>query len=200
MMLQEFNELTGFFPTPSLYAFIEAEYIDGPWKDKQSFCRAYKLNLDGLAEKIMRKAHEGDRMTEANHSVALRSAMGAAEEWKQEAERIQKVLDRELEWKPYHNAEEFSDEDFNQLYDDKNTNHLSESAAKDLVADEFGFNRDKIQIQRDKDTYEVNRHRQLRRRERISRAPLYNASDWNYVKFTVCGIDYEMQNGELRRV
>lgn len=57
MMLEEFEELTGFYPSADMYDAIELEYADFPG-DKYAFCEAYKANKDGLAEKIQQKASE----------------------------------------------------------------------------------------------------------------------------------------------
>ena len=54
-MLEEFEELTGFYPSADMYDAIELEYADFPG-DKYAFCEAYKANKDGLAEKIQQKA------------------------------------------------------------------------------------------------------------------------------------------------
>lgn len=56
MMIQEFEKLTGIYPTADLYAVIEAAYMefDG---DKTAFCKAYKSNKNGIAEKIQREAN-----------------------------------------------------------------------------------------------------------------------------------------------
>lgn len=46
--------------------------------------------------------------------------------------------------------------------------------------------------------YEVNRHRQLRKVGEIDRAPLYNATDWNYIRFDCGCMSYELHNDNLR--
>lgn len=56
-MLEEFEELTGFYPSADMYDAIELKYADFPG-DKYAFCEAYKANKDGLAEKIQQKASE----------------------------------------------------------------------------------------------------------------------------------------------
>lgn len=57
MMMTEFEELTGFYPSADMYDAIELEYADFPG-DKYAFCEAYKANKDGLAEKIQQRASE----------------------------------------------------------------------------------------------------------------------------------------------
>lgn len=78
---------------------------------------------------------------------------------------------------------------------------MSEAEARQLVAEEFGFSLEKIEIVTTVHTYEVNKHRQLRKAAVYTRQPLYDATDWNYVRFNVRGAGstwmYEMVNGEL---
>ncbi len=56
MMLEEFEKRTGFYPTLAQYAAIERAYMefDG---DKDAFCKAYKKNADGMAERIQREVN-----------------------------------------------------------------------------------------------------------------------------------------------
>ena len=63
------------------------------------------------------------------------------------------------------------------------------------------FNPERIEIITTAHTYEVNKYRRLRKAGIYTRQPLYNATDWNYVRFNVRGVGctwmYEMVNGEL---
>ena len=54
MMMQEFETLTGFYPTADLYEEIEKAYYDFDG-DKQAFCKAYKANKNGMADAIARR-------------------------------------------------------------------------------------------------------------------------------------------------
>lgn len=51
MMIEEFEQRTGYFPSSAEYKAIEAAYMefDG---DKDEFCKAYKKNANGIAERI----------------------------------------------------------------------------------------------------------------------------------------------------
>ena len=55
MMKKEFEALTGIFPSDELYKAIEAAYYDFTG-DKTAFCKAYKANKNGIAERIQREA------------------------------------------------------------------------------------------------------------------------------------------------
>jgi len=48
------------------------------------------------------------------------------------------------------------------------------------------------------DTYEANIFHRMRKKDTFHRAPVYDATDWNYVRFDCSGRMYEMVNGELR--
>lgn len=78
---------------------------------------------------------------------------------------------------------------------------MSEDEARQLVAEEFGFNPERIEIITTVHTYEVNKHCQLRKAAAYTRQPLYDATDWNYVRFNVrgagCTRTYEMVNADL---
>lgn len=56
MMLEEFEKRTGYFPTMEEYAAIEKAYMEFSG-DKDAFCKAYKKNEDGIAERIQREVN-----------------------------------------------------------------------------------------------------------------------------------------------
>ena len=51
MQREEFESLTGFRPTLSMYSVIEQFYMESK-QDKAEFCREYVQNIDGIAVKI----------------------------------------------------------------------------------------------------------------------------------------------------
>ena len=59
MMKKEFEVLTGIFPSDELYKAIEAAYYDFAG-DKTAFCKAYKANKDGIAERIQREGYSAE--------------------------------------------------------------------------------------------------------------------------------------------
>ena len=76
---------------------------------------------------------------------------------------------------------------------------MQEDVAKQLIWEEFGFDKDKIRIVYSVPGYEINRHGEKRRTaQEIERRPLYEATDWNYVRFDCAGWCWEMYNGMLR--
>jgi len=70
MMIEEFEKRTGFYPTLVQYAAIERAYMefDG---DKDAFCKAYKKNVDGIAERIQREVNMDTIKQERSQAAEL---------------------------------------------------------------------------------------------------------------------------------
>ena len=75
---------------------------------------------------------------------------------------------------------------------------MTDEEAKAFIADECGFNPEKIRILHEASTYDVNKHLRLRKSGTFDRAPVYESTDWNYVRFDCAYFMYEMVNGEPR--
>lgn len=190
MMREEFEKLTGIFPTLEFYAQIEAAYVEYSG-DKAEFCKAYKKNDNGLAERIQRNA-------DMAQIKAQQAAAKTAEEAEKRIRDLEAKLEREQEWKLYEDTSNVQQADYTRLKEAGGTRTLSDDEAKDLLYDWYGFAKEKIKIHRTIPQYEVNRHRQLRKVGEIDRAPLYNATDWNYIRFDCGCMSYELQNDNLR--
>ena len=190
MMREEFEQRTGFFPTLSLYSIIEKYYMnfDG---DKDAFCKAYKKNTDGLATMIQ---HEAD-MQEVNAQIA---AEKVAKDYEARIAELEKALEREQEWEPYEDTDNVPQADYERLASQSDTERLSDEKAKDLLYEWYGFAREKSKIHHSVPVYEVNRHRRLRKVGELDRSPLYNATDWNYIRFDCGCMSYELYNDNLR--
>lgn len=190
MMITEFEKLTGIFPTSDLYKAIETAYneYDG---NKADFCKAYKENTDGIAEKIQRAAD----MASVEKALAEDEQVA---KMKAEVESLKKELDAEQEWKPYVDTDNFQQAPYDELKTAGGTRILTDEEAKDLLYDWYGFAREKVKILRELPAFEVNRHRVLRKVGVIERLPLYNATDWNYIRFDCGCMAYELINDKLR--
>lgn len=210
MMLEEFEQRTGFYPTLVQYEAIERAYMDFDG-DKDAFCKAYKKNVDGIAERIQREVNldiiKKEREQAAEITKKEREQAAEITRRDTEIERLKKMLDRELEWKPSESTgTNMSQERYEELLASC-TGHngsphvMSEAEARQLVAEEFGFDPERIEIVTTVHTYEVNKYHQLRKAAAYTRQPLYDVSDYNYVRFNVrCAAatwSYEMVNGEL---
>lgn len=190
MLLQEFEERTGYYPAAEQYEIIEQYYTEFRG-DKDAFCKAYKENLNGLAEKIQRTVD----------MAQIKARQKAGKEAEAAAKRIKELedrLERELEWKPYEDTSNVQQADYTRLQTAGGTRTLTDDEAKDLLYDWYGFAKEKITIHRSIPRYEINRHRLLRKVGEIDRAPLYNATDWNYIRFDCGCMSYELQNDNLR--
>lgn len=190
MTREEFEQRTGFLPSQSLYEIIEKHYMnfDG---DKDAFCKAYKKNADGLASKIQHEADEKDINVQID-------AEKAVEGYKAQIAELEKVLEREQEWRLYEDVSNVQQADYTRLQAAGESRTLTDSEAKDLLYDWYGFAKEKIRIHRTIPQYEVNRHGQLRKVGEIDRAPIYNATDWNYIRFDCGCMCYELYDGNLR--
>ena len=194
MNIKEFSDRTGFYPSFELYTVIEAYYMEQSG-DKGAFCKAYKENADGLAEKIQQEATTLALNNQSRVIAAANELRTENETLREQAERLIAQLEREQEWKPYGHNSSMKDDDYAHLCQSGRT--MTDDEAVELIASEFGFAPEKIEIVRQIKTYEVSRHRQLRQKGTIDRLPVYDATDWNYVRFDCAGWQYEMINGQL---
>ena len=107
MMIEEFEKRTGFYPTLVQYEAIERAYVefDG---DKDAFCKAYKKNAGGIAERIQREVNMA--AFKAQNAQASEIARSDAE-----IERLKKELEREQEWKPYEDTHNITQEQYTDL-------------------------------------------------------------------------------------
>lgn len=205
MMIEEFEKLTGIYPTIELYKAIEAEYMNGNYESKEAFCKAYKGNKNNfMAERIQRKANESAWKTESEMNEKI-SQLTAERDGNIKALRAQIAvldaqLEREQEWKDNGINSKMSELEYKQLAENPDTRFLGNDEAVTKIALEFGFDCQRIEICRVTYRTEINRHGAIRRAEALECQPCYNSSDWNYIKFSVGGYTYEMVNGSLHFV
>ena len=188
MMMSEFIVRTGFEPSYEEYAEIEEAYynFDG---DKNAFCKAWV------------KAGEAERINRARLQKIQDLQKAMEDERKELTDRISKLekqLEKEQEWKPYNDDHAVSDYDYDKLT--SFGRKMSDYEAIEWIAQEFGFDSNKIRIYHERSVYEVNRHNQLRKVGTVKRDPVYDATDYYYVYFTVAGWEYEATNGSLKRM
>lgn len=198
MMMSEFIERTGFDPTYEEYAAIEEAYYNFSG-NKDEFCKQF-VEHDGekkvYASRVQRIAQLKSKIVEMEKDF-----MQELQKKEQEVARLTAALDREQEWKLYECQWNVKQEEYERLEKDCCTEDMPDSKAVELIASEFGFVPDRIKIIHEVALYEINRHRQLRKVGTVKRQPLYNATDWNYIRFNVHGnvtMSYEMHDGELK--
>ena len=195
MTIKEFTERTGFYPTYEHYKFIENAYMESDG-GKDAFCEAYKNNTDGIAEKIA-KSRDFETKAEAGKQAHARMEERIARQADIISD-LQAQLDAELEWTPCKDAgTRMTQRDYVKLREDRFTKTMTDEEAADFIAEELGFNAARVKIIRKAETYEVNKHHCMRVLETYEREPLYELTDWNYVRFDVNGIGYEYINGQL---
>lgn len=123
------------------------------------------------------------------------------DELRRQLEDARRQLEREQEWKPYEDRHNVSQADYDKLAA-CGAKELTDDEAADMIASEFGFDRSKIEIIHEVSTHEVNRHGQLRRTGTVQRKALFEAWDWNYIRFNVRGnvtSCYEMHDDEIQK-
>ena len=195
MNIDEFSERTGFYPSFEFYSVIEQVYMELS-VDKDTFCKAYKENTDGFAERIqftaIKKAEDAQRIltSKMNENNAERIKL------MEQIENLTTQLEQEQEWRPHGHSSNMRDDEYEDLV--HIGRKLTEAEAKELIVDELGFDFEKIDIVRTLPTYEINRHQLLRKIGEVDRTPVYSATDWHYVRFNVCGRCYELINGDLK--
>ena len=204
MQRPEFEKRTGEYPDSIKYDCIEREYErqteDGHdvWKGKDEFCAAYKENRDGLAQKIQQAADNDIWRIEENYRKAMTENNALVQQLQGRIAKLEKALDKELEWEPDENAgTNLAQYNYKELLDSTTTEKLSDEKAVTLVSEMFGFMPERIEIIHDISTFERNRHGRLRVRETFTRDPLYASTDWNYVRFNCAGCQWEMIDGGL---
>lgn len=195
MMKEEFEKLTGLQVGPEVYHLVECVYMNSPQLDKQAFCEQYKgdigfSNLLNLVEQelveLQRRVEETDAVM--SHELVSKDAL---------IKSLEEKLDKELEWKLAENTgTNLPQEEYEKV-----EMIIAETAPKfdavKFVADEWRFQEEYIRIIKTVHTYEKNRHGILRVKDTYEREPFYVSTDWNYVRFDVNDMQYEVVNGEL---
>lgn len=182
MLIREFENLTGIYPSMNLYTAIEKCYHESDM-DKQDFCRAYKYNENGLAEKIQSEANKLE---------------SDAETLKYQVKLLQEELDIELKWKDsYIHGTNMKECNYVNFFQSADSNLLEDEEAARYLYDQFGFAQERIEIIHEASTYEVNKYDQIRVKNTYQRDPLYVSDDRNYIRFDCAGRSWELINGEL---
>lgn len=75
---------------------------------------------------------------------------------------------------------------------------FSETEIKAIINREFGFEFSQIELVGQVETWELDETgKRWERQAKYDRKPLYEATDWNYIRFNVRGNQYEFIDGEL---
>ena len=196
MTIREFEVLTGFHPPMSLYEVIERDY-ESSNLDKYEYCEAYKTDKDGIAERLARDADAlaSRRTNKLLHD--LNQARMRINQLENQLADAKAQLDRELDWQPAKDiGTNMSEKEYAELADDEPP--LSDLEAIRRVHKECGFDMAYIQIVTTVQTFDKNKHGKWRVSGTYSRQPVWVSSDWNYIRFNVADMQWEIVNGELQ--
>lgn len=193
MMISEFIEKTGFEPTSDEYIRIEEAYynFDG---DKDAFCKKF---VDENGEKKIYAARASYIKELESEIVENEKAhKNTVASLQKKIADLESQLDHELEWKPCTGSGTNMDQErYEHLASAGKV--LSDQEAKEIIAEECGFSPEKITILHTASAYEVNKYHQLRQAAEYDRKPVYESTDWNYIRFDCASFMYELVNGEL---
>lgn len=193
MMISEFISRTGFEPTVKEYDRIEEAYYNFNG-DKDAFCQAF-VEGGGVLQICKSRAAEIERLNSLLIENEQQCKKAIADRDKQIA-NLTAELDRELEWKPSDSTgTNMEQKRYEELA--KYGKAMTDEDATAFIADECGFAPEKIRILHEVNTYEVNKHSRLRKSATFDRAPVYESTDWNYVRFDCAYFMYELVDGEL---
>lgn len=199
MLLDEFEKLTGFYPTERHYSAIEVAYMefDG---DKLEFCRKYKENEDGIAEKIQVEANLAAVADAKAAEESIKARDLKIKRLEAEIKKLESRIRKMEGWEPYR-VSEMATYDYKDLLDCVKEGYRRFGDGTDVYAwinDDFGFEQDKIQIVDKIPRYEKSKDGRIRKTgEYEERQPAYYSTDWNYVRFDAGPYQYEIVNGEL---
>lgn len=107
MLLQEFSDRTGFYPSADLYQVIEQHYLE-PELDKDEFCKRYRENNAGLAEKIQIETD----ITTRKKTERIECERAKTRE---QLKRTERRLEQKLEWKPYSDPDMITEEEYTKM-------------------------------------------------------------------------------------
>lgn len=195
MLKSEFIKKTSFDPMDEEYKEIEQLYYDFNG-DQDTFCRCFVA--DNGIRKFLYKRADTIRNLEQKLKEAAESTECQVKALETEIEKLKEALDKELEWKPCSGGTNLDQERYEDLLHAGGTELLTEEEAKKLIYEEFGFAPSKTTIISSVSTYEVDKYHRMRILQRHERKAVYNATDWNYVRFNCTCWMYEMVNGSLQ--
>ena len=131
-----------------------------------------------------------------NHEIELKNAHGEIAHLREQLEKTKAQLDRELDWQPAKDiGTNMSEREYQLLADD--TAPMSELDAIRRITQECGFDMACIELVQTVETFDKNKYGKCRVSGTFSRLPVWASTDWNYIRFQVCGNQWEIVNGEL---
>ncbi len=155
-------------------------------------------SFKGLFEAAAKKAEEL-RRTGEHYAEEIERLHAEFEAAQTENIALKDKLDSMLKWEECSDmGTKLKQSEYERLENSVSTEQLTNEKAKEILSREFGFDPEKIEIINEVSTFEsckaINR---IRIKEKIKRIPLYDATDWNYIRFNCSNWYYEMIDGQL---
>lgn len=176
MMQKEFEELTGVIVSNSEYTSIEREYMSCE-DEKRIFCKKWVKN-GGAAMLAKNRLAEIERLNA--QVLALKNEVSALREKLDKVQKWNLVVDSKKTQTEYEEIEKDALSGIGRF--------LTNEEAIQVIADETGFDKDKIIIRHSVSAYEVSNSGETRNTKQIPREPIYVSSDYMYIRFAVkCG-------------
>lgn len=192
MMQKEFEELTGVIVSNSEYTSIEREYMSCE-DEKRIFCKKWVKN-GGAAMLAKNRLAEIERLNA--QVLALKNEVSALQEKLDKAQKWNLVVDSKKTQTEYEEIEKDALSGIGRF--------LTNEEAIQVIADETGFDKDKIIIRHSVSAYEVSNSGETRNTKQIPREPVYVSSDYMYIRFAVkCGAwldEYEYIDDDFSRI
>lgn len=192
MMQKEFEELTGVIVSNSEYASIEKEYMSCE-DEKRIFCKKWVKN-GGAAMLAKNRLAEIERLNA--QVLALKNEASALREKLDKAQKWNLVVDSKKTQTEYEEIERDASSGIGRF--------LTDEEAIQVIADETGFDKDKVIIRHSVSAYEVSNSGETRNTKQIPREPIYVSSDYMYIRFAVkCGTwldEYEYIDDDFSRI
>lgn len=200
MQINEFEALTGFYPDQELYALIEEEYTQSEFQ-KDEWCRRYRDNVDGLAEKVQLAAEQARAKREKAIEEERESLRKEISDLHRDIASVLEKVRRLEAWRPFE-VSHMEMHKYIDLWDSRTSEFDSAEDVKRWIACEFGFNPGTIRIVEEIPMYEKSREGRIRKTGGVEeRKPAYYSTDWNYIRFDVetgsSTYQWEVVDGEL---
>lgn len=159
MMQKEFEELTGVIVSNSEYTSIEREYMSCE-DEKRIFCKKWVKN-GGAAMLAKNRLAEIERLNA--QVLALKNEVSALREKLDKAQKWNLVVDSKKTQTEYEEIEKDALSGIGRF--------LTNEEAIQVIADETGFDKDKIIIRHSVSAYEVSNSGETRNTKQIPRNP-----------------------------
>ena len=189
MLITEFESLTGIRPPQSMWAEIAKAYHESDM-NMFNFCKAYELNVNGIAERIQHLVDSSEiKQVEDLKLELLKKEKRIAQ--------LQKKLDK----KSYRKGTNLSQDDYECM--EEYSRILTDIQAKKFLHIEFGFMLKKIEIVHEVYAYErINFHSyQVKGKyQRSACVEFYGDCDepeTDDIRFNCAGRAFELINGKI---